>query len=163
MFAPISTLDFNSLWVITIGGVHLVSSLPNSPSPTILALMSPMFIIFHQHLQLFPLTESRVFTIPMAVIMLALLMSMVLVPSSMSTESMAPTLVIFSFTLINTMSLRQCSCQHHLNEQLKDFIVFCEFKAMVEMFVGVIEDDNEDLQYQDVFSDLNQQGIMQDK
>ncbi len=34
---------------------------------------------------------------------------------------------------------------------------------MVEMFVGVIEDDNEDLQYQDVFSDLNQQGIMQDK
>jgi hypothetical protein len=70
-----------------------VSPLPNSSLPTIPALMSPLFITFHQHLQLFPLIESKVLTKPMVAIVLALLVSMVLIPSSMWTESTALTLV----------------------------------------------------------------------
>jgi hypothetical protein len=107
--------------------------------------MSPLFIASHQHPQLFPLTKSRVFTKPTPTIVLALLVSMVLVPNSMLVESTTPTSVILSSTPINTCHYDDVHVDATLICGSKKFVVFCEFKIVAEMFVGAIEDDGEDL------------------
>jgi hypothetical protein len=82
---------------------------------------------------------------------LALPVSMVHVPQLVLTKSTTLILVVSSSMPLNTMPLRQSSCDYHLNHWLEDFVASYEFKVEAEIFVDVVEDNNKDLHYQDVF------------